>query len=106
MDNLIKVNVIECFALINLVYFQVFMTVVIFGLFHGLVYLPVILSWVGPTPYETADPAHCVTESTAGQKPVDQTTSLLDSVENKENLTVEMNGFMKVRQYTCIVRFQ
>ncbi|XP_071117818.1 NPC intracellular cholesterol transporter 1-like isoform X1 [Haliotis cracherodii] len=35
-------------------FFRVFMTVVIFGLFHGLVYLPVILSWVGPQPYESS----------------------------------------------------
>ncbi|XP_046544778.1 protein patched homolog 1-like isoform X1 [Haliotis rubra] len=35
-------------------FFRVFMTVVIFGLFHGLAYLPVILSWVGPQPYESS----------------------------------------------------
>lgn len=28
---------------------------VIFGLFHGLVYLPVLLSWIGPSAYSTAD---------------------------------------------------
>lgn len=30
------------------------MLVVLFGLFHGLVYLPVILSWWGPEPYPSA----------------------------------------------------
>lgn len=33
--------------------FQIFTTVVIFGLFHGLVFLPVILSLIGPEPYDT-----------------------------------------------------
>lgn len=28
---------------------------VIFGLFHGLVYLPVLLSWIGPSAYSSAD---------------------------------------------------
>ncbi|XP_052775868.1 protein patched homolog 3-like isoform X2 [Mya arenaria] len=52
-----------------MLFFRVFMTVVIFGLYHGLVYLPVILSWVGPSPYPSeakmapkhngmADPKH------------------------------------------------
>lgn len=31
-----------------------FFTVVLFGLFHGLVYLPVVLSWLGPEPYHTS----------------------------------------------------
>ena len=35
------------------VYLQVFFTVVVFGLFHGLAYLPVILSWIGPEPYHS-----------------------------------------------------
>lgn len=30
---------------------QVFFLVVVFGLFHGLAYLPVVLSWIGPDPY-------------------------------------------------------
>ncbi|KAK3599821.1 hypothetical protein CHS0354_022387 [Potamilus streckersoni] len=35
-------------------FFRVFMSVVVFGLFHGLVYLPVILSFIGPAPYKSA----------------------------------------------------
>ncbi|KAL5022900.1 hypothetical protein ScPMuIL_002055 [Solemya velum] len=35
------------------VFFRVFFTVVLFGLFHGLAYLPVILSWIGSAPYDT-----------------------------------------------------
>ncbi|KAG4072065.1 hypothetical protein HA402_015564 [Bradysia odoriphaga] len=33
-------------------FFKIFMLVIIFGLFHGLVFLPVILSTIGPQPYE------------------------------------------------------
>lgn len=36
-------------------FFKVFLLVVIYGLFHGLFFLPVILSWIGPQPYSTAD---------------------------------------------------
>nr|KAG5711759.1 hypothetical protein BaRGS_023523 [Batillaria attramentaria] len=43
-------------------FFKVFLLVVIYGLFHGLFFLPVLLSWLGPDPYSTADrhfhPAH------------------------------------------------
>lgn len=31
---------------------QIFFLVVLFGLFHGVVLLPVILSWIGPKPYK------------------------------------------------------
>ena len=34
---------------------QVFLGVVVFGLFHGLIFLPVILSLVGPAPYLTEE---------------------------------------------------
>lgn len=34
-------------------FFRIFTSVVIFGLFHGLVFLPVILSLIGPSPYNT-----------------------------------------------------
>ncbi|XP_076462610.1 patched domain-containing protein 3-like isoform X2 [Babylonia areolata] len=36
-------------------FFKVFLLVVIYGLFHGLLFLPVLLSWLGPQPYATAD---------------------------------------------------
>ncbi|XP_052073825.1 NPC1-like intracellular cholesterol transporter 1 isoform X1 [Mytilus californianus] len=36
-------------------FFRVFFTVVVFGLFHGLAYLPVILSWIGPEPYHNEE---------------------------------------------------
>lgn len=36
------------------IFFQVFFCVVLYGLFHGLCYLPVLLSAIGPSPYESA----------------------------------------------------
>lgn len=38
----------------KIIFSQVFLLVVVFGLFHGLVYLPTILSWIGPQPYLSA----------------------------------------------------
>ena len=35
-----------------LVNWQIFFLVVVFGLFHGLIILPMILSFIGPKPYE------------------------------------------------------
>nr|XP_002739466.1 PREDICTED: protein patched homolog 1-like [Saccoglossus kowalevskii] len=37
------------------VFFKIFFLVVLFGLFHGLVFLPVMLSWTGPSPYLSAE---------------------------------------------------
>lgn len=36
-------------------FFKIFLLVVIFGLFHGIVLLPVILSLIGPKPYQICD---------------------------------------------------
>lgn len=38
-------------------FFAVFILVVIFGLFHGLCFLPVVLSIIGPSPYYNAGPS-------------------------------------------------
>lgn len=35
-------------------FFKVFVLIIIFGLYHGLIFLPVILSIVGPDSYSTA----------------------------------------------------
>ena len=40
------------------VFFKIFLLVVIFGLFHGLVLLPVLLALFGPTSYPNAKPAN------------------------------------------------
>lgn len=34
-------------------FFKIFLLVIIFGLFHGTIFLPVMLSWIGPRPYQT-----------------------------------------------------
>ena len=70
---------------------------VIFGLFHGLVYLPVILSWVGPAPYDTAEPVKKSRENTPERNAGELESNLLDSEENAEKTTVHMNGFIKVK---------
>lgn len=36
-------------------FFKIFLLVVVFGLFHGVVFLPVVLSLVGPSPYVRKD---------------------------------------------------
>lgn len=38
-------------------FFAVFILVVLFGLFHGLCFLPVVLSIIGPSPYYNAGPS-------------------------------------------------
>ena len=39
------------------VFFRIFLLVIIFGLFHGLILLPVMLSLIGPSPYSNASSA-------------------------------------------------
>ncbi|CAL8090383.1 unnamed protein product [Orchesella dallaii] len=39
-----------------LTFFKIFFLVVVYGLFHGLVFLPVLLSIMGPAPYATVIP--------------------------------------------------
>lgn len=70
------------------------MSVVLFGLFHGLVYLPVILSWVGPSPYPCSLPSNGVeeTDSTRLQKS--------EARKNQSKNSSKENGFLKVR-VTC-----
>lgn len=44
-----------CFIFLS---FQIFFGVVLFGLYHGLVFLPVFLSLLGPQPYPTSMQDH------------------------------------------------
>ncbi|XP_062571454.1 protein patched homolog 1-like isoform X2 [Saccostrea cucullata] len=57
-------------------FFKVFFTVVVFGLFHGLVYLPVVLSWLGPKPYDTSS----VHTSPRKEKPEKHSNGCLENI--------------------------
>ena len=50
---------------------QVFLCVVFYGLFHGLCYLPVLLSLIGPSPYDSSEVN--TEESPSSSKPDDNT---------------------------------
>ena len=41
-------------VLTRMLFLQVFFCVVLYGLFHGMCYLPVLLSSIGPSAYESA----------------------------------------------------
>lgn len=59
-------SLIEVTEFTFIYYFQTFFCVVVYGLFHALIYLPVILSWVGPPPYpreDTSDSVHLVKDA-------------------------------------------
>ncbi|XP_055387683.1 patched domain-containing protein 3-like isoform X2 [Condylostylus longicornis] len=36
-------------------FFKIFFLIIIFGLFHGVVFLPIVLSLIGPAPYQNTD---------------------------------------------------
>lgn len=55
----------------TLTFFKVFFCVVFYGLFHGLCYLPVLLSLVGPSPYGSSEAS--TEESPSSSKPDDDT---------------------------------
>lgn len=63
-------------------FFQIFFLVSMFGLFHGLIYLPVALSVYGPSPY---------TSKTLGNKKEPEIALTSPATVNKE-LTVEKNA--------------
>ena len=72
-------------------FFQTFTSVVGFGLFHGLTFLPVVFSLIGPEPYDTS-----ITESV-----LEQYTNITYSSEDvalnrRDNTTgVTINGYIR-----------
>ena len=66
------------------------MTVVLYGLFHGLVYLPVVLSWVGPPPYQS--------RSIGGERAMhDSAENSKEHIKNKHSGAFSKgNGILKV----------
>lgn len=89
---------------------QVFFTVVLFGLFHGLVYLPVVLSWLGPEPYHTSSvhmsPRRQIEMDKASNGHVEG-SKLLDqvSVRSKQSTVIScyVNAFLTISIRTKIV---
>ncbi|XP_070195122.1 patched domain-containing protein 3-like isoform X2 [Littorina saxatilis] len=72
------------------VFFRVFSTVVLFGLFHGLAFLPVLLSIVGPPAYMNADIIPKSRELTVRPDPgAGKETSAAESVQNGEPHHIE-----------------
>ena len=70
------------FCVVNL---QVFFCVVFYGLFHGLCYLPVILSCIGPSPYNSSR-VHSLQLSTTSLNPVDCPGAIGDcSIDNNNS---------------------
>ena len=58
------------------VFFKIFFLVVVFGLFHGLVFLPVVLSLIGPPPIATESVEHDETKSEEKGKELERTESV------------------------------
>lgn len=67
---------------------QVFFLIVLFGLFHGLVYLPILLSLFGPKPYQSAYTADVIVtyekDDPALEKSQTETT-LLSDIQSNDN---------------------
>ena len=79
---------------------QLFFGVVVFGLFHGLAYLPVVLSWFGPPEKELMDHADLSTvvdsfHSSPERPSSDASTEDLSpatAYENRKNKSVVHHG--------------
>ena len=71
--------------------FQIFTCVVAFGLFHGLTFLPVVLSLIGPEPYDTS-----VTESDLKQyTDLTYRNGEISLNDLKKSKGVKMNGDLR-----------
>lgn len=75
------------FCVVNL---QVFFCVVFYGLFHGLCYLPVILSCIGPTPYNSSR-VHPLQLSTQSLNPVECPGAIDDCPINNNNSKITLS---------------
>lgn len=81
---------------------QIFFAVCVYGLYHGLVFLPVLLSLLGPAPYTTVAPAPTTPPNTpthekaAKNHPIEQNNGVfIEKIINNE-ATVESNGEQEV----------
>ncbi|KAG7160185.1 NPC intracellular cholesterol transporter 1-like 1 [Homarus americanus] len=71
-------------------FFKVFFAVCVYGLYHGLVFFPVLLSLLGPAPYSTVTPAPTTpTHNTSTRTPPDMITSYTHPMEHHNGVFVE-----------------
>lgn len=66
-------------------FFKIFLLIVVFGLFHGLIFLPVILSLVGGTKSSKADPSqNNVSTSADEESSIESLPAKKDSEKNSD----------------------
>jgi hypothetical protein len=63
------------------IFFKVFLLTVVFGLFHGLVFLPVMLILVGPGPRRSEDATSASSPSSGRATATTDASSMDDTVE-------------------------
>ncbi|KAJ8306408.1 hypothetical protein KUTeg_016953 [Tegillarca granosa] len=69
-------------------FFKVFFLIVLFGLFHGLVYLPILLSLFGPKPYQSAYTTDVIMTYEKGDPVLEKSqteTTLLSDIQSNAN---------------------
>ena len=80
-------------------FFRVFLLVVVFGLFHGLALLPVILSWIGPPPnVEHSRPDEDSSGTSSVEDNNTQSTATTTTAEDKLSATPLEVTFTSVKE--------
>ena len=67
-------------------FFKIFFLVVVFGLYHGLVFLPVVLSLIGPSPIKSAHANKSTVEEEQGEN---------EHVEGTLKSRIPMNAMLR-----------
>ncbi|KAK7077773.1 Patched domain-containing protein 3 [Halocaridina rubra] len=75
-------------------FFKIFFAVCLYGLYHGLVFLPVVLSFIGPDPYITAYKKPSRSESTQKSAPseMNKGNGISNAVSNGASAVPKGNG--------------
>jgi len=71
-------------------FFKVFLLVAAFGLFHGLIFLPVTLSWFGPSPYLSVTQEHKKKDSFKSDKQKEYEKTLQAQEMKEKNVASEV----------------